>query len=171
MLDLTYPGTSADTLEARLTVRAMRRFAAGSWGVAPWIEAGVQQAFSGLSRGVVVTDGAFSAPVSGVSPAPTSAVVGVGVSAAASDSLDLFVRYQGQFSANQQENVFSGGLRSSVLTSVRGGVSTSGGCARRPRPFRRCRSGRGCSGCRPAPPPPHCRTRRRRAGCSGSWRR
>jgi uncharacterized protein with beta-barrel porin domain len=37
-------------------------------------------------------------------------VIGVGISAAASDRIDLFVRYQGQFSANQDENAFTGGL-------------------------------------------------------------
>jgi fibronectin-binding autotransporter adhesin len=110
MLDLTYPGTGADTVEGRLTARVMRRFVAGGWALAPWIEAGVQESFSGLSRGVVVTDGTFSAAVSGVSPAPASAVVGIGISAAASESVDLFVRYQGQFSANQDENAFTGGL-------------------------------------------------------------
>jgi len=110
MLDLSYPDTNADTVEGRLTVRAMRRFAAGSWGVAPWVEGGVQQTFSGLSRGVLATDGAFSAGVAGVSPAPTAGVVGLGVSAMASDALDFFVRYQGQFSANQSENAFTGGV-------------------------------------------------------------
>ena len=109
-LDLSYPDTNADTVEGRLTVRAMRRFAAGSWGVAPWVEGGVQQTFSGLSRGVLATDGAFSAGVAGVSPAPTAGVVGLGVSAMASDALDFFVRYQGQFSANQSENAFTGGV-------------------------------------------------------------
>ena len=109
-LDLTYPDTNADTVEGRLTVRAMRRFVAGSWSLAPWVEAGVQEAFSGLSRRVLATDGPFSAGVSGVSPAPTAGVVGVGLSAAASEALDFFVRYQGQFSTNQAENAFTGGL-------------------------------------------------------------
>lgn len=111
LLDLAYPGTHADAVEGRLTVRAMQRVAAANWGMVPWIEAGVQQTLSGQSRGVVATDGAFNAGVSGVSPAPTAGVVGVGISAAATEALDLFVRYQGQFSANQVENAFSAGLQ------------------------------------------------------------
>ena len=110
-LDLTYPDTNADTVEGRLTVRATRRFMAGNWALAPWVEGGVQEAFNGLSRGVAVTDGPFSAGVSGVSPAPTAGVIGVGLGAAASEKLDFFVRYQGQFSSNQSENAFTGGLQ------------------------------------------------------------
>ena len=110
LLDLAYAGTNADVTEGRLTVRAMQHIAAGRWGLVPWVEAGVQQSFSGLSRSVVVTDGPFSSGVAGVSPAPTAAVIGIGVSAAATDALDVFVRYQGQFSADQTENAFSAGL-------------------------------------------------------------
>ena len=110
LLDLSYPDTNADTVQGRLTVRAMRRFAAGAWGLAPWVEAGVQQSFSGLARHVLATDGAFSAGVAGVSPAPTAGVIGLGLSVAATGMLDFFVRYQGEFSANQCENAFTGGL-------------------------------------------------------------
>jgi autotransporter-associated beta strand protein len=110
-LDLAYPGTHADAVEGWLALRVMRRMATGNWIMVPWIEAGVQRAFSGLSRGVVATDGAFSIGVSGASPAPTAGVVGVGISAAATEALDLFMQYQGQFSANQVENAFSAGLQ------------------------------------------------------------
>ena len=88
----------------------MRSFAFGAWGVSPWAEAGVQETFSGLSRGVVETDGAFSTGVGGISPAPTAGVIGLGLDAAPTNALDLFLRYQGLFSANQMENAFSAGL-------------------------------------------------------------
>ena len=110
LLDLTYPTTHADMTDGRLTVRAMRQFTAGSWQLVPWAEAGMQQTFSGLSRDVLVTDGPFSADVAGVSPAPTAGVVGVGMDAAATSAMDLFFRYQGQFSANQTGTAFSAGM-------------------------------------------------------------
>ncbi|MGH7117752.1 MAG: autotransporter outer membrane beta-barrel domain-containing protein [Acetobacteraceae bacterium] len=110
LLDLTYPDTHVDEVVGRLTARAIRGFSAGAWSIAPWLEAGVQETFSGLSRHVAVTDGAFSSIVAGVSPAPTAGVLGAGLDAAASPRLDLFVRYQGLFSGNQTENAFSVGL-------------------------------------------------------------
>jgi outer membrane autotransporter protein len=109
-LDLGYGATSADEVAARLAARAMRSFAARSWVLTPWAEAGVQETLSGLSRAVVVTAGDFSSRVAGVAPAPTGGIVGVGLDAAGSDSLHLFIRYQGLFSANQLENAFSAGL-------------------------------------------------------------
>jgi uncharacterized protein with beta-barrel porin domain len=109
MLDLNDSATHADEAMGRLVLRATQRFVAGTWVLNPWIEAGGQETFCGLARDVVVTDGSFSAGVSGVSPAPASGLVGVGLSAAASETLDLFVRYQGQFAANQIGNMFSAG--------------------------------------------------------------
>ena len=55
---------------------------------------------AGMSRNVVVTDGAFSSGVSGVSPAPEAGVIGLGVNAAATHAVDLFLRYQGLFSVS-----------------------------------------------------------------------
>jgi fibronectin-binding autotransporter adhesin len=109
MLDLSYSATHTDVAEGSATVRLMRSFGAGTWTLLPWVEAGVQQTVSGMSRSVTATDGAFSANVSGVSPAPTAGVVRVGLTAAVTDALDLFVTYQGQFAANQVENAFSAG--------------------------------------------------------------
>jgi hypothetical protein len=37
-------------------------------------------------------------------------MIGVGLEAAASDALHLFIRYQGLLSANQSESAFSAGL-------------------------------------------------------------
>lgn len=110
LLDLTYTDSHADEALGRLTLRAMRSFAAGMWKLEPWAEAGVQETFFGLSRDVVVTDGAFSAGVAGVSPSPTAAVVGLGIDADATNALDLFLRYQGLLSANQTESAFSAGV-------------------------------------------------------------
>ena len=70
----------------------------------------MQETFSGLARNVTASDGLFTSGVAGVSPAPTSAVVSVGLTASATPMLDLFVAYQGQFSANQTDHQFSGGL-------------------------------------------------------------
>lgn len=110
LLDLAYSHTATDTVEGRLTVRAAQQFVAGGWGLEPWVEAGVQETFSGLSRGVVATDGSVSSSIAGVSPAPTAGVIGVGLNAGATAALSLFIRYQGHFSANQIENAFSAGL-------------------------------------------------------------
>lgn len=110
LLDLSYAATHTDAVLGRLTARAMRSFRLGGWGVSPWAEAGVQETFSGLGRTAVVTDGAFSAGVSGVSPAPAAGILGLGIDAAATPILDLFLRYQGLFSANQTGNSFSTGL-------------------------------------------------------------
>jgi uncharacterized protein with beta-barrel porin domain len=110
LLDLTYAGTNTDVTEGQAIIRAMRRVDLNGWGLEPWVEGGVRQIFSGLSRGAVVTDGAITAGVSGVSPASTAGVVGIGVSAAATDRLNMFVLYQGSFSSNQTENAFSGGV-------------------------------------------------------------
>jgi outer membrane autotransporter protein len=109
MLDLNYTATHADVADGSASVRVMRAFGAGTWTLLPWVEAGVQQTVSGLSRSVTATDGAFSANVSAVSPAPTAGIVRVGVTAAVTDALDLFVTYQGQFAANQIGNAFSAG--------------------------------------------------------------
>jgi uncharacterized protein with beta-barrel porin domain len=109
MLGLSYSATHADVADGSATVRLMRSVGAGTWTFLPWVEAGVQQTVSGLSRSVTATDGAFSANVSGVSPAPTAGVVRVGMTAAVTDALDLFVAYQGQFAANQIGNAFSAG--------------------------------------------------------------
>lgn len=111
LLDLNYSGSNADQVQGRLTARAKRTVALGGWGVAPWVEAGVQETLFSTSHTVLATDGTYSAAVSGVSPAPTAGLVGVGVDADATNGLDLFVRYQGLFSANLSENAFTGGLR------------------------------------------------------------
>jgi outer membrane autotransporter protein len=110
LLDLTYAGTNTDVAEGRLALRVMQSFSTGGWTLLPWVEAGVQETFAGLSRGVVASDGAFSAGVSGVSPAPSSAVLGIGVTASAAASWDVFAAYQGLFSANQTGNAFSAGF-------------------------------------------------------------
>lgn len=110
LLDLTYAATHADVTAGYLAVRGTRRFAAGGWALLPWIETGVQETFSGLSRDVLTTAGAYSAGVAGVSPSPTAALVGVGLTAGRTDALDLFVQYQGQLSADQTQNAFSAGL-------------------------------------------------------------
>ncbi len=110
LLDSAYSHTATDTVEGRLTVRVAKQFAAGGWGLEPWVEAGGQEAFSGLSRSVVATDGSVSSSIAGVSQAPTAAVIGVGLNAAASAALSLFIRYQGRLSANQTEHPFSAGL-------------------------------------------------------------
>jgi subtilase-type serine protease len=110
LLDLAYPDGQVNETVGRLTARAMRRFTVGSWGLEPWVEAGAQETFSGLSRDVVVTDGDFGSAVAGVSPAPTAGVVGAGIDAAASRRLGFFVRYQGLFAANETGSAFSAGL-------------------------------------------------------------
>ncbi len=110
MLDLTYASTSVDTMEGQLAARVLRDFAAGTWVLQPWVEAGVRGSFSGLARNVSVTEGTFGTAVSGVSPAPVAGVAGVGLNAAVTSSLDLFLRYEGQFSANQVDNAFSAGF-------------------------------------------------------------
>jgi outer membrane autotransporter protein len=110
ILDLTYANTNADVFEGRLVGRVMQRFVAGTWSLVPYVAAGLQETFTGLSRGVTVTDGVFAGSAAGISPAPTAGVVGVGVSAGMTEALDLFIAYQGQFSANQAENTFAAGL-------------------------------------------------------------
>ena len=110
LFDLSYGSTDTDVTEGRLALRVMQGFSAGSWALLPWAEAGVQETFSGLSRNVTASEGVFTSEVSGVSPAPTSAVIGAGLTASATPILDVFVAYQGQFSANQTENEFSAGL-------------------------------------------------------------
>lgn len=109
MLDLSYSATHSDVASGSVTVRVMRGFGVGTWTLLPWIEAGVQETVSGLSRSVTATDGAFSANVSGVSPAPMAGVARIGVTAALTDTLDLFVTYQGQFAVNQVGNALSAG--------------------------------------------------------------
>jgi len=111
VLDLIYAGTHADVAEDKLALRVMRSFDAASWILLPWAEAGMRQVFSGLSRGVIATDGTIGASVAGVSPAPSAGIVGVGLTASATAMLDVFVTYQGQFSANQVGNAFSAGLQ------------------------------------------------------------
>lgn len=110
MLDLSYGATSADTVEGRLSARVMHGFVAGTTWLEPWVEAGVASSFNGLSRTVQVSEGTVGSAVSAASQAPVSGVVGVGLNAVVSTSLDLFVRYDEQFSANQTENAFSAGL-------------------------------------------------------------
>jgi outer membrane autotransporter protein len=110
ILDLTYANTNTDVFEGRLVGRFMKRFVAGTWALVPYAEAGVQETFTGLSRGVTMTDGTFTGTAAGVSPAPTAGIVGVGVTAGMTADLDLFLDYQGQFSANQAENSFAAGL-------------------------------------------------------------
>ena len=110
ILDLTYANTNADLFEGRLVGRFMKRFVAGTWALVPYAEAGVRETFTGLSRDVTMTDGTFTGSAAGVSPAPTAGIVGVGVSAGMTEALDLFLGYQGQFSANQAENTFAAGL-------------------------------------------------------------
>jgi outer membrane autotransporter protein len=110
ILDLTYANTNTDVFEGRLVGRVMRRFVAGTWALVPYAEAGVQETFTGLLRGVTMTDGTFTGSAAGVSPAPTAGVVGVGVAAGMTEALDLFIDYQGQFSANQAENTFAAGV-------------------------------------------------------------
>lgn len=109
ILDLTYSNTNTDVLEGRLVGRVMERFVAGSWTLVPYAEAGVQETFTGLSRGVTMADGALNGTAAGVSPTPTAGVVGVGIAAGMSETLDLFLTYQGQFSANEVGNTFAAG--------------------------------------------------------------
>jgi autotransporter-associated beta strand protein len=109
MLDLQYSATRADVSDGTATLRMMRSLNAGSWTLLPWVEAGVQETFSGLSRSVTATDGAFSAGVSGVSPAPTAGIVSAGITVAVTEAFDLFATYRGQFAANQIGNALSAG--------------------------------------------------------------
>ena len=109
LLDLTYADSSADQWAGRLTARVIRHYSVGAWTLEPWVEAGVQEAFTGLGRTAYVTDGSYDANVAGVSPAPTSGLVGLGVEVA-EKGFDLFLRYQGLFAANQNENAFSAGV-------------------------------------------------------------
>jgi autotransporter-associated beta strand protein len=111
LLDLNYASSHADVSAGRASVRVMRRASFGGWALVPWAEIGLEETFSGLSRHVLVSAGPFGADVGGVSPAPTAALLGVGVSAAASDKLDLFIAYQGRLSANQTQNAFSAGMQ------------------------------------------------------------
>jgi outer membrane autotransporter protein len=110
LLDLTYAATHTDVTEGRLAVRAMQSFTADTWSLLPWAEAGMQQMFSGLSRTVLASAGTASAGVAGVSPAPLAGTVGIGLTASASQALDLFLTYQAQLSVNQISNAFSAGL-------------------------------------------------------------
>ena len=109
-LDLTYADTNADVFRGRLVGRVMRRFVAGTWALVPYVEAGVQETFTGQARSVAVTTGALGASVAGVSAAPTAGLVGLGMSVAAGDTLDLLVSYHTELAANQIGNTFSAGL-------------------------------------------------------------
>lgn len=111
LLDLGYSGTNADVTEGRLVARVMRAFAVGTWALTPWVEAGVQQTFSGLSRGVAMVAGTIAGTAAGISPAPTAAVVGIGVDAEVTQALAIYAAYQGLFSANQAGNAFTAGLQ------------------------------------------------------------
>ncbi|MDE2515499.1 MAG: autotransporter domain-containing protein [Rhodospirillales bacterium] len=110
LLDLTYADTGTDQLQGRLTTRVSRQYRLGDWALEPWAEAGLREAFTGLARTAYVTDGGYSASVAGVSPAPLAGVVGLGVEAATTHGLDVFLHYQGQFAANLNENAFSAGI-------------------------------------------------------------
>ncbi|MGH7188503.1 MAG: autotransporter outer membrane beta-barrel domain-containing protein, partial [Acetobacteraceae bacterium] len=111
LLDLAYGGLNTDESDGRLSLRLLRGLTLHGWHLTPWIEAGVQQTFSGTSRTAAVSAGTFSATVAGVSPAPTAGTGGVGVRFAATKNLDGFVRYQGLFSANETASAFSAGVR------------------------------------------------------------
>ncbi len=110
VLDLGYGDLSTDETDGRLSLRLARDAVLRDWRVTPWVEAGVQQGLSGLSRTASVTAGPFGALVSGASPSPTAGTVGVGIRIAASGDLGGFLRYQGLFSANQVESAFSAGI-------------------------------------------------------------
>lgn len=110
LLDLTYAATATDTVQTRLSARLMRRYALGSWSVLPWAEAGASALLSGLDRTVTVTDGAYGSSISGVSPAPIAGLVALGVEAEAPHGVDLYLRYQGLFSANTASTAFTAGL-------------------------------------------------------------
>ncbi|MGH7120313.1 MAG: autotransporter outer membrane beta-barrel domain-containing protein, partial [Acetobacteraceae bacterium] len=111
LLDLTYDSLNTDESDATLSLRVSRSFALQSWQLSPWIEAGVQETFSGTSRTASVSAGPFSATVAGVSPAPTAGTAGVGIRFAANRNLVGFLRYQGLLSANQTASAFSAGIR------------------------------------------------------------
>jgi outer membrane autotransporter protein len=110
VLDLSYGGTTANEMAGRLVARVKQDYPVGGWVLTPWLEAGVEDVFFGLSRAVNVTAGAATVTESGISPAPIAGVVGVGVTASVTNALDLFVSYQGLYSGNQTVSVFSGGL-------------------------------------------------------------
>ena len=110
ILDLTYSNTDTDVLEGRLIGRVMTRFVTGSWTLVPYVEAGVQETFTGLSRDVTMADGAFTGSAAGISPAPTAGIVGAGIAAGMSEAVDLFLNYQGQLSANTVGNRFAAGV-------------------------------------------------------------
>jgi uncharacterized protein with beta-barrel porin domain len=111
MFDLTYAQDSTDEVDLQAAVRVARTVMLGGWRVIPWVEGGVQQTISDLSRVGTVSLAGFSATSAGVSPAPSSGLVGAGVDVAATPQLDGFLRYQGLFSANQTGNAFQLGLR------------------------------------------------------------
>ena len=110
-LDLAYGSLNTNESDGRFTLRLSRSFVLHGCDLTPWIEAGVQQTFSGTARAATVSAGPFSDTVAGVSPAPTAATAGVGIRFAAAENLDGFLRYQGLFSANQTASAFSAGIR------------------------------------------------------------
>jgi uncharacterized protein with beta-barrel porin domain len=110
ILDLTYGATSTDAIQTRLSARVMRNYGFGTWSVEPWAEAGVQEQWTGLNRTVSVVDGAYGAAVPGVSTAPTSALVGLGVEASSPQGLDVYIRYDGQIAANSIGTAFTAGV-------------------------------------------------------------
>lgn len=111
LLDLGYSGLNTNETTGRLTLRLKRSFTLAGWHLAPWIEGGVQETFSGLSRTANVSAGLFDETVAGISPAPTAGIAGLGIRLAAAKNLDGFIRYQGLFSGNGTANTFSAGLR------------------------------------------------------------
>jgi outer membrane autotransporter protein len=110
LLDLSYAHTATDAVQTRLAARLMRSFAAGTWAVHPWAEAGVQEQMTGLGRHVTVADGTYTAAVAGVSPKPTAGLAGAGVEAEAPGGIDLYLHYQGQFAANATGTAFTAGV-------------------------------------------------------------
>jgi hypothetical protein len=71
----------------------------------------ISDGLSGLQRTVVVSAGSLGTKVGGVSPAPLAATAGAGLEMTLPNQVHGFVRYDGQFSANQNENVLSAGAR------------------------------------------------------------
>lgn len=110
-LDLAYGSLSTNESDGRVGVRLSRSFAVRGWHLTPWIEPGVQETFSGLSRTTTVAAGLFSDSVAGISPSPTAGTVAVGIRLAATKHLDGFLRYQGLFSADQVASAFSASMR------------------------------------------------------------
>lgn len=111
LLNLQYGRNGVDTGRVWFSLRVLRDVQVRSWWVQPWVEAGVTDTFSGVNRTVLISWGSLSTTVNGVSPASLAGTAGAGVQAALTDRLHAFVRYEGVFSANQTENIFSLGAK------------------------------------------------------------